>query len=69
MQHTVILRSIANTNSDCLQCFHLSLESTTALPVIPLDKIVERIQTLKIRPTSEDNESLRDMLGQSQYVM
>jgi hypothetical protein len=46
----------------------LSLESTTALPVIPLDKIVQRIQTLKILPTSEDNEGLRGLLGLSQYV-
>jgi hypothetical protein len=46
----------------------LSLESTTALPVISLDTIVQRIQTLKISPTSEDNEGLRGLLGLSQYV-
>lgn len=46
----------------------LSLESTSTLPVIPLDKIVQRIQTLKISPTSEDNEGLRGLIGLSQYV-
>lgn len=44
-------------------------ESTTVLPIIPLERIVQRIQTLELLPTSENSEALRDMLGLSQYVL
>ncbi|KAH8589023.1 hypothetical protein B0O99DRAFT_582254 [Bisporella sp. PMI_857] len=46
----------------------LSLESATTLPVIPLNQIVQRLQTLQRNPTSEDNEGLRGFLGLSQLI-
>jgi hypothetical protein len=47
---------------------NLILESTTTLPTMPLDKIVERIRLLRRQPTLEDNVGLREILGLSQYV-
>jgi hypothetical protein len=47
---------------------NLILESTNTLPTMALDKIVDRIQLLRRRPTLESNEGLREILGLSQYV-
>src|SRR5947207_13222632 len=47
---------------------NLALEGTTILPLMPLDKIVDRIRLLQLQPTLEDNEALREILGMSQYV-
>jgi hypothetical protein len=47
---------------------NLALEGTSVLPVLPLDKIVERIRLLQRQPTLEDNNALREVLGLSQYV-
>ncbi|KAI9781776.1 MAG: hypothetical protein M1839_005769 [Geoglossum umbratile] len=45
---------------------NLALEGATVLPVLPLDKIVERIRLLQRQPTLEDNNALRETLGLSQ---
>jgi hypothetical protein len=45
---------------------NLILEGTSTLPTMALDKIVDRIRLLKLQPTLEDNETLRDILGLSQ---
>src|SRR5277367_5369137 len=47
---------------------NLSHESTIVLQALPLDKIIERIQTLQRTPTSQDNEALRSIFSQSQCV-
>lgn len=47
---------------------HLTLESESTLPPMALDKIVDRIRLLQRQPTLEDNETLRETLGLSQYV-
>jgi hypothetical protein len=47
---------------------NFALEGATVLPAMPLDKIVDRIRLLQQQPTLEDNESLRGILGLSQYV-
>ena len=47
---------------------NLILESTSVLPTMALDKIVDRIRLLQRQPTLEDNETLRDILGLSQCV-
>ena len=46
----------------------LVLEGTTILPAMTLDKVVERLRLLQGRPTFEDNDGLREILGISQYV-
>jgi len=47
---------------------NLILEGTSTLPTMALDNIVDRIRLLQLRPTLEDNDALRDILGLSQYV-
>jgi len=47
----------------------LALEGTACLTVVPLDKIVSRIQRLRRQPTLEDDEGLKSLLGISQYVL
>jgi hypothetical protein len=46
----------------------LALEGTTVLPTMTLDKTIDRLRVLQRRPTFEDNDGLRDILGLSQYV-
>jgi hypothetical protein len=48
--------------------FNITLESSGTLPVYSLDRVVERITSLQILGTSEDNEFLGQMLGLSQYA-
>ena len=47
---------------------NIVLEGKTVLPSMALDKVVDRIRSLQGRPTLEDNDGLRDILGLSQYV-
>jgi len=47
---------------------NISLEGTSTLLTMPLDKIVDRIRLLKGQPTLEDNDALKDILGLSQYA-
>ena len=47
---------------------NISLEGTTALPVVQLDNIVNRIRKVQLQPTLEDDEGLKVLLGLSQYV-
>lgn len=47
---------------------NLILEGTTTIPPMTLDKVVDRIRLLQRQPTLEDNETLREILGMSQYA-
>ena len=51
-----------------LSLLNLSLESTNVLQPMTLDRIVNRIRLLQLQPTLEDNNTLREILGLSQYV-
>jgi hypothetical protein len=48
---------------------NLTLEGTSILPTMALDKIVDRIRLLQRQPTLENNEFLKEILGLSQYVI
>ena len=47
---------------------NLQLEGDSVLPEIPMGNIVDRLRMLRLRPTLEDNTSLAEVLGLSQYV-
>src|ERR1700721_2234281 len=51
-----------------LPLFNITLEGNTVIPPMALDKIVDRIRLLQRQPTLEDNKTLGEILGLSQYV-
>jgi hypothetical protein len=47
---------------------NIALAGTTALPVVSLDAIVDRIRKVQLQPIVEDDEGLKEFLGLTQYV-
>jgi hypothetical protein len=51
-----------------LPLLNITLEGNTVIPLMALDKIVDRIRLLQRQTTLEDNKTLGEILGLSQYV-